>query len=76
MRSLREKAGLTQADIEHRLGLSSTFVSTIENGRHALPIDRYADYADALGVRARPFVLAALRFYHPTIAATLSPARG
>jgi hypothetical protein len=42
-----------------------TFISQLETGRGRIPPDRYADWAEALGVDARPFVQEVLRFYDP-----------
>lgn len=65
-RDLREKSGLTQREMAKRVGAEYyTFISQLENGRGRIPPDRYLDWADALGVEPREFVLGLMSYYDP-----------
>lgn len=66
LKSKREEAGLTQADLAERLGLKYySFVSQVENGIGRIPQDIYAAWADALGVPRREFALTAIAHLEP-----------
>ncbi len=66
LKSLREAAGLSQRQLASKVGTEHyTFISQLETGRGRIPPDRYLDWADALGVAAKPFVQEVLRYYDP-----------
>jgi transcriptional regulator with XRE-family HTH domain len=66
LKELRERAGLSQRQLALKVGTEHyTFISQLETGRGRIPPDRYLDWADALGVEARPFVRELLRYYDP-----------
>ena len=66
MKELRERAGLSQRQLAMRVGMEHyTFISQLETGHGRIPPDRYADWAEALGIDARPFVQEVLRYYDP-----------
>lgn len=48
---VREAAGLTQAELAGRLGVSQTVVSRTESGERQLQGDRIRDFADAIGTK-------------------------
>ncbi len=63
----REEAGLSQRELASKMGaLYYTFISQIESGKGRLPADRYAVYAEALGIDSREFAIKMLEFYEPT----------
>jgi transcriptional regulator with XRE-family HTH domain len=67
LRSMREKAGLSQRDLAVKVGaLYYTFISQIEAGKGRIPPERYEGWADALGVDSREFGIRMLGFYEPT----------
>jgi ribosome-binding protein aMBF1 (putative translation factor) len=47
----RQSAGLTQAEIAHRMGTSQSVVARLENARHMPTFDMVARYAAAIGRR-------------------------
>jgi ribosome-binding protein aMBF1 (putative translation factor) len=47
----RQAAGLTQAEIAHRMGTSQSVVARLENARHMPTFDMVARYAAAIGRR-------------------------
>jgi ribosome-binding protein aMBF1 (putative translation factor) len=47
----RQAAGLTQAEIAHRMGTSQSVVARLENARHMPTFDMVARYAAAVGRR-------------------------
>lgn len=50
LRTIREKQGLSQHDVEQRTGIRGTYISRIENG-HAVPsVANLEEIASALGV--------------------------
>ena len=49
VRARREADGLTQAELAARVALDRTTVSSIETGRHGVPLHALLDLADALG---------------------------
>ncbi|EEE48047.1 helix-turn-helix domain-containing protein [Roseibium alexandrii] len=67
LKAAREEAGLSQRELAGKMGaLYYTFISQIESGKGRLPADRYAVYAEALGVDSREFAIKMLEFYEPT----------
>lgn len=68
LKGLREKAGLTQADVADKLGLRYyTFVSQVEGGHGRVPSDQIGYWADALGVQRRLLAIELLRYYEPEL---------
>ena len=72
LKSLRERAGLSQRDLAHRIGAEYyTFISQLETGRGRVPPDRYLLWAQALGVEPQAFVRELMRYYDPLTHAIL-----
>lgn len=72
LRSLREEAGLSQRELADKLGFDYyTFISQLENGRGRIPPVRYRDWALALGLEPREFVVTLLSHVEPTTHAIL-----
>lgn len=68
LRSAREAAGLTQADLAARVGLRYyTFVSQVEGGQGRVPIEAQGAWAEALGLEPQGFARTLLRFYEPEL---------
>jgi transcriptional regulator with XRE-family HTH domain len=68
LKTAREEAGLTQAELAERVGLRYyTFVSQIESGVGRVPIESQAAWADALGIPAPEFARTLLRHYEPEL---------
>lgn len=68
LKGLRERAGLTQADVADKLGLRYyTFVSQVEGGHGRVPSDQIGHWADALGVPRRDLATELLRYYEPEL---------
>ena len=66
LKDLREKAGLSQRELASKVGAEYyTFISQLETGRGRIPPDRYAQWAEALGVGPRDFVRELMRYYDP-----------
>jgi transcriptional regulator with XRE-family HTH domain len=66
LKELRERAGMSQRQLAAKVHTEHyTFISQLETGRGRIPPDRYLDWADALGVAAKPFVQEVLRYYDP-----------
>lgn len=66
LKDLRERAGLSQRQLAQKVGTEHyTFISQLETGRGRIPPDRYVDWAEALGVKAKPFVQGLMRYYDP-----------
>jgi len=66
VRELRERRGMTQADLAKAVGLRfNTAVSAIEVGRNTIPPERYLDFANALGVNPRTFMRRVLQLTNP-----------
>jgi transcriptional regulator with XRE-family HTH domain len=66
LKSLRERAGLSQRELAARLGMKFyTFISQLENGTGRIPPDRYESWATALGVPTAEFVKQILAYYDP-----------
>lgn len=49
LRDLRERAGITQADLGKRLGNTQTFVSKLERGERRVDIVEFIEICEALG---------------------------
>jgi ribosome-binding protein aMBF1 (putative translation factor) len=47
----RQEAGLTQAEVAHRMGTSQSVIARLESARHMPTFDMAARYAAALGRR-------------------------
>lgn len=68
LKSLREAAGLTQADVADKLGLRYyTFISQVEGGHGRVPAHQMGEWADALGIERRTFATELLRYYEPEL---------
>lgn len=52
LRHARKKAGLTQEELNQRLGKYKTFVSKYESGERRLDVMEFIDIAEALGLDA------------------------
>lgn len=52
LRSMREAAGLTQAQLGERLGLGQTSISNIEVGRQGIDARNLAGWLDSLGANS------------------------
>lgn len=66
LKSVRERAELSQNDLAKRVGLEYyTMVSQIERGQARLPPDRQQAWAEALGIDPQEFVRTLLRYYDP-----------
>lgn len=49
---LRKDAGLTQAQLAEKVGVSQQIIASYENGRRNFPVARLLELAEALGVQA------------------------
>lgn len=68
LRSLREAAGLTQAQCASAMGLAHyTYMSQIEGGLTKFPPARVSAFAKAVGVSEREIAMNLLRCYNPDI---------
>jgi transcriptional regulator with XRE-family HTH domain len=68
LKSVREAAGLTQADLAVRLGLRYyTFISQVESGVGRVPIEMQAAWAQAVGLDPGDFARTLLRHYEPEL---------
>jgi transcriptional regulator with XRE-family HTH domain len=68
LKTAREKAGLTQAELAEQVGLRYyTFVSQVESGLGRLPIETQAAWAKALGLDPSEFAKTLLRYYEPEL---------
>lgn len=68
LKSARERAGLTQAELAERVGLRYyTFVSQVESGLGRLPIETQGAWAEALGLEPSDFARTLLRYYEPEL---------
>ena len=66
VKSLRQKARLTQKDLAKLIGYEYyTFISQIESGKGRVPPEQYEAWARALGVPPDEFVKHLLQFYDP-----------
>lgn len=50
LRTLRERAGLSQTALASKAGLDRSFYVEVEHGRHSISVDRLHALAAALGV--------------------------
>jgi transcriptional regulator with XRE-family HTH domain len=68
LKTARETAGLTQAELAERVGLRYyTFVSQVESGLGRLPIETQGAWAMALGLNPGEFARTLLRYYEPEL---------
>jgi transcriptional regulator with XRE-family HTH domain len=68
LKSAREAAGLTQADLAGLVGLRYyTFVSQVEGGLGRVPIEAQEAWAQALGLDPQMFARTLLRYYEPEL---------
>lgn len=66
IKSLREQRGLTLADVARLVDAAwPSWVQQVENGKAAVPADKYELWANALGVKPQPFVKTLFRYYDP-----------
>src|SRR5271166_5091679 len=66
LKTLREERGLSQRQMAALIGAEYyTFISQIEAGRGRIPPDRYAAWAEVLGLDRKGFVRTLLRYYDP-----------
>jgi DNA-binding XRE family transcriptional regulator len=66
LKSIREKAELSQNDLAKKVGLEYyTMVSQIERGQARLPPDKQMTWATALRVDPQEFARTLLRYYDP-----------
>lgn len=66
VKGLREKAGITQAQLAKSLGLEYyTLISQIENGKTRVPPDQMLRWAQELDVEPRLFGQRLLQYYDP-----------
>jgi len=66
VRSLRETAGLTQADLAKAVDIKHyAAISAIENGRNVVPPERYLAFAKALNVPHAEFMKEVLKYTNP-----------
>ncbi len=66
LKSLREEQDMSQRDLATALDLDYyTFISQLENGRGRIPPARYRDWAEALKVETREFVMTLLSYHEP-----------
>lgn len=68
LKSLRERAGLTQADLAARVGVRYyTFISQVESGLGRVPIETQGAWAVALGHDPAEFARTLLGYYEPEL---------
>ncbi len=68
LKTAREAAGLTQAELAARVGLRYyTFVSQVESGLGRVPIETQGAWATAVGVDPGEFARTLLRYYEPEL---------
>jgi transcriptional regulator with XRE-family HTH domain len=68
LKTAREQAKLTQAELAERVGLRYyTFVSQVESGLGRLPIETQGAWAQALGLEPGAFAKTLLRYYEPEL---------
>jgi transcriptional regulator with XRE-family HTH domain len=66
LRSLRERAGLSQRMAADKLGYPFySLISQIENGIGRVPSSRYREWAEVYGIEPKRFVKGILRHYDP-----------
>jgi len=49
----RIDAGMTQSDVAKILGTKQTSISRLESGQYGVSVNRYVQYADAIGSKLR-----------------------
>lgn len=68
LKTLREKAGLTQIELADRLGFKYyAFVSQVERGYGRVPTDKIIRWAQAVGTEPRSFAQRLISFYEPEL---------
>ena len=68
LKSAREAAGLTQAELAEKTGLRYyTFVSQVESGLGRLPIETQGAWAQALGLSPSDLARTLLAYYEPEL---------
>ena len=68
LKSLRNRAGLSQVELADRLGLKYyTFISQVENGFGRVPTEAMESWAKALGEPPSSFARKLLEFYDPEL---------
>lgn len=68
LKALRNRAGLSQVELAHRLGLKYyTFISQVENGFGRVPTEAMERWANALGESPSSFARKLLAFYDPEL---------
>lgn len=68
LKSVREAAGLTQAELAHRVGLRYyTFVSQVESGVGRVPIELQGAWARTVGLEPSEFARTLLHYYEPEL---------
>jgi transcriptional regulator with XRE-family HTH domain len=66
LRSLRERAGMSQRELAKAVGFEYyTFISQLEGGRGRLPPAQYVAFAEALDIPLHDFVKTLMRYYDP-----------
>src|SRR5262245_62321760 len=66
LRELREKRGLSQRELAHKVGAEVyTLISQLEHGRGLILPDRYLVWADALEIEPSKFVRRLTYYYDP-----------
>jgi transcriptional regulator with XRE-family HTH domain len=72
LKQRRESCNLSQRQLADILGIEYyTFISQLETGRGRIPPERYVEWARALEMEPREFVLALMPFYDPVTFAIL-----
>lgn len=68
LRTLREKAGLTQIELADRLGFKYyAFVSQVERGYGRVPMDKIVGWAQAVDTEPRSFAQRLISYYEPEL---------
>lgn len=49
----RIEVGMTQSDVAKKLGTKQTSISRLESGEYGASVNRYVQYADAVGSKLR-----------------------
>lgn len=66
LKELREQAGHTQRSFAIAVGVDYyTFISQIETGRGSVPKERYAIWAEKLGMNPKDFLRQYMKFFDP-----------
>ncbi len=56
LREVRQRAGLTQADVAQRLGQTQSFVSKCERGERRIDVVELRHFCHALGISLADFI--------------------